>query len=298
MSDSEVPPAPADTTAGGRLFLVATPIGNLEDISFRGIRTLKEAGLIACEDTRRTQILLDHYSIRTRVISYHEHNEMTRAPELILRMEEGTQLALVSDAGTPLISDPGYRLVRLAIRHGVPVVPIPGVSALVATLAVSGLAPEPFRFLGFLPGKRHLRLSQLRELAGAQETLVFYESPHRISETLEDVQQTFGERQVVIGREVTKMHEEFLRGTASEVVALLKKKPPKGEMTVVIGPPEPASPQVRSAASPARSIRKQMKDLMASSELSEREALKALAKSSGISRSELYRRWQVEKSSK
>ncbi len=296
MRNTEASPPSVDTARGGRLFLVATPIGNLEDISFRAVRTLKEAGLIACEDTRRTQILLDHYSIRTRMISYHEHNEMTRAPELVLRMEEGTWLALVSDAGTPLISDPGYRLVRLAIRHGIPVIPIPGVSALVATLAVSGLPPEPFRFAGFLPGRRQRRLSRLHELAGALETLVFYETPHRVNEMLEDAEQILGNRQVVIGREVTKIHEEFLRGTASEVLSLLKARPAKGELTIVIGPPEQTSSEEHAAAPPLGFIRKEMMKLMARNKLSEREALKALAKSTGIRRSNLYRLWQAEKS--
>jgi 16S rRNA (cytidine1402-2'-O)-methyltransferase len=296
MSSTEAFPAALDHAVGGRLFLVATPIGNLEDMTLRGVRTLKEVELVACEDTRRTKILLDHYSIQTAVISYHEHNEMTRAPELVLRMERGLQLALVADAGMPLISDPGYRLVRLAIRHGIPVIPIPGASALVATLSASGLPPEPFRFLGFLPAKKQQRRSQIRALADARETLVFYEAPHRVSEMLEDVQQILGERQVVIGKEVTKLYEEFLRGTALELLALLKKKPAKGEMTVVVGPPEPISAGSRSAAAPMRSILQEMREFMTEHEVSEREALKLLAKSRGIPRSELYRRWQAEKS--
>lgn len=287
----------ASTTAQavlGQLFLVATPIGNLEDITLRGLRTLKEVNLIACEDTRRTQKLLDHYSIQTRVVSYHEHNEMTRAPELVLHMEEGTRIALVSDAGMPVISDPGYRLVRLAIRHGIPVIPVPGPSALVAVLAVAGLPLEPFRFLGFLPSKRRQRLAKLRELDGTSDTLIFYEAPHRIAEMLEDLLKTLGDRPVVIGREVTKLHEEFLRGTTSEILVKINKRPLKGELTVLVGPPEPAGERIKAGV-PIRSIRREMEKLMANQGLSEREALKALAHSTHSSKSEIYRQWQAEK---
>jgi 16S rRNA (cytidine1402-2'-O)-methyltransferase len=277
----------------GQLFLVATPIGNLEDMTLRGIRTLKEADLIACEDTRRTQKLLDHYSIQTRVISYHEHNEMTRAPELVLQMEEGMRIALVSDAGMPVISDPGYRLVRLAIRHDIAVTPVPGPSAFVAALAVAGLPLEPFRFLGFLPSKRRQRLTKLRELDSPSDTLIFYEAPHRIAEMLEDVLKTLGDRPVVIGREVTKLHEEFLRGCISEILVRVNRRALKGELTVLIGPAEPAQKQQPRLSLP--SIRREMEKLMTKQGMSEREALKALARSSHVSKSEIYRQWQAEK---
>ncbi len=277
----------------GKLFVVATPIGNLEDITLRAIRTLKEVDLIACEDTRRTQGLLEHYAIRTNMISYHEHNEMTRAPELILLMEEGSRVALVSDAGMPVISDPGYRLVELAIRHSIPVIPIPGPSAFVATLAAAGLPLDRFRFCGFLPSKRSQRQKSLRELAEVSETLIFYEAPHRVIEMLEDVRKAFGYCPVVIGREVTKIHEEFLRGTLSEVVERLQKKPVKGEITVLVAPQE-SSRKTRPARS-VSSVREEMESLMRKEKLSEREALKVLARSKGISKSEVYRRWQAEK---
>jgi 16S rRNA (cytidine1402-2'-O)-methyltransferase len=277
----------------GKLFVVATPIGNLEDITLRAIRTLKEVDLIACEDTRRTQGLLEHYAIRTNMISYHEHNEMTRAPELILLMEEGSRVALVSDAGMPVISDPGYRLVKLAIRHSIPVIPIPGPSAFVATLAAAGLPLDRFRFCGFLPSKRSQRQKSLRELAEVSETLIFYEAPHRVIEMLEDVRKAFGDCPVVIGREVTKIHEEFLRGTLSEVVERLQKKPVKGEITVLVAPQE-SSRKTRPARS-VSSVREEMESLMRKEKLSEREALKVLARSKGISKSEVYRRWQAEK---
>jgi 16S rRNA (cytidine1402-2'-O)-methyltransferase len=284
----------ATAAVRGQLFLVATPIGNLEDMTVRGIRTLKEVDLIACEDTRRTQKLLDHYSIPTSVVSYHEHNEMTRAPELVLQMEQGTRIALVSDAGMPVISDPGFRLVRLAIRHGIPVTPVPGPSALVATLAVAGLPIEPFRFLGFLPSKRGQRVTKLRELDGSSDTLIFYEAPHRVTEMLEDVLKTLGNRPVVIGREVTKLHEEFLRGPVSEILTRLKKKPVKGELTVLVGQAdEPA--QKPKAGLAVRSIRREIEKLMAKQGLSEREALKSVARSTHMPKSELYRQLQAEK---
>lgn len=289
------PPKPARLSEG-KLFVVATPIGNLEDITLRAIRVLKEADLVACEDTRRTQTLLDHHGIRASLISYHEHNEMTRAPELVLKMEEGSRIALVSDAGAPMISDPGHRLVKLAIRHNIQVVPVPGPSAFVASLAVAGLPLDQFHFVGFLPGKKVARQKKLRALAEASETLVFYESPRRIVEMLEDVVNTLGNRSVVVAREVTKIHEEFLRGPATEILAALKKRPVvRGELTVLAGPPEPGSARPEKSPDP---IARQMKKLMAGGKLSEREALKKIARSTGASKSDLYRQWQAEKARK
>src|SRR5882724_8072654 len=208
----------------GTLYLVGTPIGNLEDITLRAIRTLKEADLIACEDTRHTKVLLDHYEINTRTISYHDHNELTRAPELILRLEAGEVVALVSDAGMPGISDPGHRLVNLCIRHEIEVVPIPGATAFVASLVASGLAAHPFRFGGFLPPKKMARRKELESLKEAAKTLVFYEAPHRIVETLEDIAEVMGDRMVVVAREVTKIHEEFVRGRCREVLEELSSR--------------------------------------------------------------------------
>lgn len=287
-------PKAASENSAGKLFVVATPIGNLEDITLRAIRTLKEADLIACEDTRRTQGLLEHYAIRTHLISYHEHNEMTRAPELILLMEEGSHIALVSDAGMPVISDPGYRLVKLAVRHNIPVVPIPGPSAFVAALVAAGLPLDHFRFLGFLPGKKLARRKRLEGLQDAPETLIFYEAPHRIVEMLEDVSKILGERSVVIGREVTKMHEEFLRGTVSEVLASLEKRTVKGEITALIGPPD-AQAKKGQAAELLLPLSEEMKKLMQREKLSERDALKTLARSRRVPKSELYRQWQAGK---
>ena len=275
----------------GTLFVVGTPIGNLEDITFRALRTLKEVDLIACEDTRRTQKLLNHYAIQTRTISYHEHNEMTRAPELIIQMEEGGHIALVSDAGMPVISDPGFRLVHLAIRHNIPVVPVPGASALVAALAAAGLPVDKFRFLGFLPSRKPARQKALEELKGASKTLIFYESPYRLIDMLDDVRKILGDRPTVVAREVTKVHEEFLRGSVSEVLDRLRKKPVKGEVTVLVGPHS-----VRENNSSAgRSIREELEQVMADQGLNVRGALKVVARTRGLSKSEAYRQWQMEK---
>ncbi len=280
------------TNAPGKLFLVGTPIGNLEDITFRAIRTLREVELIACEDTRRTQKLLNYYAIRTRTISYHRHNEMTRAPELIIQLEGGSRIALVSDAGMPGISDPGFRLVTLAIRHTIPVIPVPGASAFVAALAASGLPVDRFRFLGFLPRGKLARKKALEELKEVNKTLVFYEAPHRVLEMLKDLRAILGDPPVVVAREVTKVHEEFLRGSASEVLDRLEEKPVKGEITVLVGP----HPTPEKNSSPARSIRQEIEQAMAEQGLDEHSALKAVARVRGISRSEAYRQWQIEKS--
>ena len=219
------------------LYLVATPIGNLEDITLRAIRVLREADLIACEDTRQTGKLLRHFEIISKpMVSYHEHNEAARTAELIAKLESGSNIALVSDAGTPLVSDPGYRLVTASIGAGIPVVPIPGASAVLSALSGAGLATDAFRFGGFLPPKTGQRKKALEELRAETCTLVFYEAPHRILDTLADVAAVYGDRPVVVARELTKMHEEFLRGTADEVRAQLVERPSvKGEITLLIG---------------------------------------------------------------
>ena len=208
---------------GPSLYLVATPIGNLEDITLRALRVLKEVDLIACEDTRQTLKLLSHYGIKTRLVSYHEHNEMTRAAELVVDLEGGAKIALVTDAGMPGISDPGFHLIALAIRHHVPVVPIPGASAFLAALVASGLPTDSFRFGGFLPAKSGQRRKLMESVKDAPRTQVFYEAPHRLLQTLADVVEVLGNsRHIVVAREVTKIHEEFLRGRAPEVLEQLK----------------------------------------------------------------------------
>ena len=306
----DVPQEPSSPSAthhssknmGPALYLVATPIGNLDDITLRALRVLKEADLIACEDTRQTQKLLGHYGIVTRTISYHEHNEMTRAPELVKELQEGASVALVTDAGMPGISDPGFRLISLAIRHHVPVVPIPGASAFLAALVASGLPTDSFRFSGFLPAKRGERRAMLEAIKDSPRTQVFYEAPHRIVETLEDVVEVLGRhRHVVIGREVTKLHEEFLRGRASEVLETLQaREAVKGEITLLIGKAEADeargvadAPSTSSGHAPVRpGIRERVKQIMAEEKLDQKAALKRVAKERGISKSEAYRELQ------
>jgi len=277
--------------SAGRLCVVGTPIGNLEDITLRALNTLKTSDLIACEDTRRTQKLLNHYDIRTPMISYHEHNEMTRAPELVLQMEQGSVISLVSDAGTPILSDPGFRLVHLAIRHKISVVPVPGPSALVAALTAAGLPMNEFAFAGFLPSRRSARRKVLTGLSAFEKTVAFYEAPHRIIDSMRDIQDILGEREVVVAREVTKIHEEFLRGPVAEVLDLLKKEPVKGELTVILGP----GGARRESAAGGSTVQAEVERLKAAEGLDERSALKVIARSRGISRSEAYRQLQLEK---
>jgi len=219
---------------GGVLYIVATPIGNLEDITLRALRVLKEVDLIAAEDTRHTKGLLAHYGIPTPLTSCHEHNEKAKAHALVERLERGEKIALVSDAGTPLVSDPGYRLVREAITAGIRVVPVPGPSALTGILSASGLAVESFIFEGFLPAKKKERREKLRKLEAESRTIVFYEAPHRLRESLEDLFEILGDREIVLGREMTKVYEEFIRGRLSEVKAEIDRREVQGEIALII----------------------------------------------------------------
>jgi 16S rRNA (cytidine1402-2'-O)-methyltransferase len=218
----------------GVLYIVATPIGNLEDITLRALRVLKEVDLIAAEDTRHTQALLHHYGIKTPLTSYHEHNERSKAQDLVERLARGKNIALVSDAGTPVISDPGYRLVVEALQNSIQVIPIPGPSALAAALSVAGLPTDRVAFEGFLPAKKQERKIRLAALQRETRTLVFYEAPHRLKESLDDILCIFGDREIVIARELTKLHEEFLRGAVSEVIERLAERAVKGEVTILV----------------------------------------------------------------
>jgi len=295
MASAEKEPGKAvDSGLAAGLYLVATPIGNLEDITLRAVRVLKEADLIACEDTRQTQKLLNHYAISTRTTSYHEHNEMTRAPELVLELEQGARIALVTDAGMPGISDPGFRLISLAIRHHVPVVPIPGAAAFLAALVASGLPTDSFRFSGFLPAKRGQRRALLESIRDSPRTQVFYEAPHRVKEAVEDVAEVLGaERHVVLAREVTKLHEEFLRGRVGEILQTLNARGEiKGEITLLIGKAD--GTEQKAAPAPA-SIRQRVRQIMAEEKLDEKAALKKIAKEMGVSKSEAYRELQRSK---
>jgi 16S rRNA (cytidine1402-2'-O)-methyltransferase len=227
----------------GVIYLVATPLGNLEDITLRALQTLREADLVACEDTRHTGRLLRHFEIEKPLLSYHEHNEARRADELVARALEGDSVAVVSDAGTPAISDPGYRVVRAAVDAGVRVVPIPGPSAAITALSASGLPTHDFLFKGFLPRRKTRRRVALRAMEAAVSTIVLYEAPHRILEALADLQDMLGDRNVVVARELTKIHEEFLRGTALSIRQELLRRPAvKGEFVVLVGPSEGVAP--------------------------------------------------------
>jgi 16S rRNA (cytidine1402-2'-O)-methyltransferase len=279
--------AAVDTkTALGCLYLVGTPIGNLEDITLRALRILKEVDQIACEDTRHTQKLLNHYEIRKPLISYHEHNEMTRAPELLISLEQGAKIALVSDAGMPLVSDPGHRLVTLCLRHHVPVVPVPGPSAVLASLAASGLPNEEFLFVGFLPARTGERRRALERLRIEDRTIILYEAPHRITECVADAREVLGNRNACIAREVTKLHEEFRRGKLSELFASLEERPAKGEITLLIAPEDPAD--ARTPANSMQSLAERVEELIHQAKLDRKEALKLAAKERGLTRREAY----------
>jgi len=275
------------------LYLVATPIGNLEDITLRAIRVLHDVDLIACEDTRQTQKLLQHYHINTKTISYHEHNELTRAAELVLDLEKGISVALVTDAGMPGISDPGFRLISLAIRHHIPVVPVPGAAAFLAALVASGLPTDSFRFSGFLPPKSGQRRKLLESIRESPRTQIFYEAPHRIVECLKDVAEVLGrDRHVVIAREVTKLHEEFIRGCAADVLEKLESRAIKGEITLLIGKAEGEG----NEAPAKKNVNERVQQIMSEEQVDEKAALKKVAREFGISKSEAYRELQRTKS--
>lgn len=277
----------------GTLYLVATPIGNLEDITHRAVRILREVKIIACEDTRHTRKLLNHYGVDTRTISYHEHNERDRAAELLKQLETGLDVAVVSDAGTPGISDPGFQLARLAIEAGIPVVPIPGPSALVSALITSGLPTDEFYFGGFLPSRSGARRTRLAELRSVSATLVFYEAPHRIAATLRDAWEILGEREAVVARELTKMHEEIARGRLSELVEKFSSVDrARGEMVLIIDRTE-----IRSETNANETVAS-IAELVAHLEnegANHRTALKKAARALGISRDEAYRRLVAER---
>lgn len=241
----------------------------------------EEVAAIACEDTRQTQKLLEHFQIRKPLISYHEHNEASRAEEIVARLGAGDSIAIVSDAGTPLISDPGYRAVKAAIDAGFSVIPLPGASAMLAALAGSGLAVDQFRFIGFLPPKTHARKQVFESLCGEQATVIAYESPHRILESLEDLNEVLGDRPVVLGRELTKLHEEFLRGTANEIRATLAARDSiKGEMTLVIG---------RALEQAFEGDPKEAVQALEQQGLDRMDAIKTVAKQMGLPKRQVYR---------
>ncbi len=273
------------------LYLVATPIGNLEDITLRALRVLRSVDRIACEDTRQTQKLLNHFEIHTPTVSYHMHNEGSRSEELIAELKQGARIAVVSDAGTPGIADPGGQITAAAIAAGINVFPIPGANAAISGLIASGLPTERFTFHGFLPAKAGQRKTALEELVRGEVTHVFYEAPHRILDTLADVEAVFGASQhVVVARELTKLHEEFLRGVVGEVRSQLAARANvRGEIVLMLAP----SPALSSSAKRA-SLAVEVAALMKSEGISEMDALKRVARERGTSKSEAYRELQRE----
>jgi 16S rRNA (cytidine1402-2'-O)-methyltransferase len=266
----------------GRLYVVSTPIGNLEDMTYRAVRVLGEVGWVACEDTRHSRKLLDHYAIRTPMVSYHEHNEAERAAELIARLLAGESGALISDAGTPLVSDPGYRLVHAARKAGIAVEAVPGASALLAALVASGLATDEFHFAGFLPPKQGARLRALEALEDEKATLIFYEAPHRMLDTLADVEIALPGREIVVARELTKLHEEVLRGAAGALRAeLAGRDAVKGEFVILVG--RAAAPAADDSPIEDALVR------LTDAGMSRMDAMKAVARERGLSKREVYK---------
>ena len=276
--------------SAGTLYLVATPIGNLADITHRALDVLNKVALIACEDTRHTRKLLQHYGIDTRTISYHEHNEQDRARQLVELLREGKDVAIVSDAGTPAISDPGFRLVRAAIESEVTIVPVPGPSALISALTAAGLPTDEFYFAGFLPPRSNARRTKLSELKSIPATLIFYEAPHRLAETLKHAYETLGERKAVVARELTKLHEEIRRGRLSELAVHYSNEEPRGEIVLLIDRNVLDNDSRTTTESIASLV-----DQLERDGLDHRAALKKAARELGLSRAEAYRRLMAER---
>ena len=275
----------------GTLYLVATPIGNLADITHRALQTLRDVALVACEDTRHTRKLLQHYGIDAKTVSYHEHNEQQRARKLIELLQQGSDVAVVSDAGTPAISDPGFRLVRAAVEHGIAIVPVPGPSALVAALIASGLPTDEFFFGGFLPARSLARRAYFEELRAVPATLIFYEAPHRLAPSLKDAYEVLGEREAVVARELTKLHEEIRRGRLSELAEHYATNEPRGEIVLVID-------RTVLNAAVAETSQPTVSQLVAQFEsegLERRAALKKAARELNLSRAEAYRQLVAER---
>jgi 16S rRNA (cytidine1402-2'-O)-methyltransferase len=281
----------------GTLYIVSTPIGNLEDITQRALRILREVDVIACEDTRHTRKLLNHFGIDAKTISYHEHNEAERAGELCDLLSAGKDIAVVSDAGTPLVSDPGFRIVNVAIEKGINVVPIPGPAAFIAALSGSGLASDQFLFAGFLPARSNPRKTKLEELRALNATLVFYEAPHRIAATLRDARDVLGKRPAVVARELTKLHEEFVRGTLDELAAAFSEsKKARGEIVLLIAGAASHDEVARESLSSTvtTTFAERMAQLQRAG-LEEKPALKKVARELGLKRDEAYRMLVAQK---
>jgi 16S rRNA (cytidine1402-2'-O)-methyltransferase len=265
----------------GTLYIVATPIGNLEDMTYRAVRILNEVDLVAAEDTRHSLKLLNHFNISKSLTSYFDHNQQFKGERILNALRQGKSVALISDAGTPCISDPGYNLVRDAVAEGIPVIPIPGACAAIAALSGSGLPSDSFTFAGFPPSRQGKRRGFLSGLAGLPGTLVLYEAPHRLEETLQDIRETLGERQVVVARELSKIYEEFLRGPVSEVIAAAADGKARGEIVILIAPGEVLE-------EPAESLEIVLRRCLEEEGLTVKDSAKKAAAITGISRSEIY----------
>lgn len=265
----------------GTLYIIATPIGNLEDMTYRAVRILGEVDLIAAEDTRHSLKLLNHFNISKPLTSYFDHNQQLKGGRILSTLLQGKSVALISDAGTPCVSDPGYHLVRDAVAAGIAVIAIPGPCAAVTALSASGLPSDIFTFAGFPPSRQGKRRSFLTEMAGLPGTLVLYEAPHRLEDSLRDIREVLGERQIVVARELTKIFEEFIRGTVSEVMAVLEKDKVRGEVVILVAPGEP----VEQAAEPLDEV---LRRLLDDEDLSVKDAARKAAEITGVSRSEAY----------
>jgi len=281
--------------SAGTLYIVATPIGNLEDITHRALRVLREVDLVACEDTRHTRVLLNHFGIKTKTISYHEHNERERAAEICTLLASGKHVALVSDAGTPLINDPGFRVANAAIEQELPVVPIPGPTAFVSALIASGLPSDEFYFAGFLPARANARRGKLEELSVIPATMIFYETPHRISATLNDALETLGNRRAAVARELTKIHEEIARGSLSTLARRFEAGTrARGEIVLIINGASADEPSVTATGEAAgtqpssQSLIERVSELERAG-LDAKAALKKAARELGMKRAEAYR---------
>ena len=273
----------------GKLYLVPTPIGNLQDMTFRAVAQLSEADVIASEDTRNTQKLLNHFEITTPQISFHDHNYRERIPELIRRMEAGEVIAQVSDAGMPSISDPGHELVVACAEQGIPVIALPGATAGVTALVASGLPADRFTFYGFLPRKKNEQIAALEKLAYKKETLIFYESPYRVKATFSNIATVFGsDRQVVLCRELTKLHEEYLRGTAEELADYLKENDIKGECCILVEGTSEEEQQTVEIEWTAFSVVEHVDSLVEEEGLTSKEAIKKVSKLRGLKKQEVY----------
>ena len=270
------------TTSSGTLYIVATPIGNLEDITFRAVRVLKEVDLIAAEDTRHSRKLLTHFGIPTRLTPYHDHNERLKTDYLLDKLREGGSVAIITDAGTPCIADPGYRIARAAAAAGIRVVPVPGPSAIITALSAAGLPTDRFAFEGFLPPKQGKRKSRLMELKGDDRVVVFYEAPHRLADTLADMAEVLGEREAVVARELTKIHEEFRHGTLTELALHYAGSAVKGEVAVLVAPQEESGP------ADGRDMEALLRERLDAGEQSLKDVVASVVAETGISRSDVY----------